>query len=84
MPTGGHNVGVRGSRGARVLRVCDEGNGVYRVDYIVRLQRLSLLSASPEHLRLADAVARLLTFQQQQASTSLVQKCMVHLQGFRA
>ncbi|CDJ44624.1 hypothetical protein, conserved, partial [Eimeria tenella] len=39
---GGHCVSVRGSEGARVLRVCDEGEGLYKVFY-VKLQKQGLL-----------------------------------------
>lgn len=79
VPIGGHCVTVRASRGARVLRVQDEGDGVYSVHYVVRAPRELLLNAQVEHLRLADTVANLLTYEQQLASDALVQECMVSM-----
>ncbi|OEH75678.1 filamin abp280 repeat-containing protein [Cyclospora cayetanensis] len=75
VPTGGHCLTVRASRGARVLRVRDERNGVYTVDYVVRAPRGLIMGTATEHLRLADTVASLLTFQQQHASDALVYEC---------
>ncbi|XP_026194170.1 uncharacterized protein LOC34619816 [Cyclospora cayetanensis] len=77
VPTGGHCLTVRASRGARVLRVRDERNGVYTVDYVVRAPRGLIMGTATEHLRLADTVASLLTFQQQHASDALVYECNV-------
>lgn len=82
VPIGGHSVTVRASQGARVLRVKDEGDGVYSVFYVVRAPKDLLLAAQTEHLRLADTVANLLTYEQQQASDTLVEECKVGISDY--
>ncbi|KAL8433375.1 hypothetical protein ACSSS7_003930 [Eimeria intestinalis] len=74
VPIGGHCVTVRASGGAHVLRVRDEGDGSYTVSYVMRASSCLLLKASLHHLRLADAVANLLTYEQRLASDELVQQ----------
>ncbi|KAL8272076.1 hypothetical protein Esti_004011 [Eimeria stiedai] len=74
VPIGGHCVSVRASGGARLLRVRDEGDGSYTVFYIMRASASLLLKAALHHLKLADAVANLLTYEQRLASDELVQQ----------
>ncbi|CBZ53752.1 conserved hypothetical protein [Neospora caninum Liverpool] len=55
--TGGHRVSVRGSQGANILQVVDEGRGTYRVDYAVYLPKTPLQQIAVGLLEKLDAYA---------------------------
>ncbi|KFH11848.1 Filamin/ABP280 repeat-containing protein, partial [Toxoplasma gondii VAND] len=54
---GGHRVSVRGSRGAKILQVVDEGRGTYRVDYAVYLPKTPLQQIDVGLLEKIDSYA---------------------------
>ncbi|KEP66901.1 UNVERIFIED_CONTAM: Filamin/ABP280 repeat-containing protein [Hammondia hammondi] len=54
---GGHRVSVRGSQGAKILQVVDEGRGTYRVDYAVYLPKTPLQQIDVGLLEKIDSYA---------------------------
>ncbi|PFH37318.1 hypothetical protein BESB_037760 [Besnoitia besnoiti] len=54
MRTGGHCVTARGAQGAKILQVLDEGNGSYRIDYVVYLPKQLLQQVDLETLEKLD------------------------------